>query len=152
MRYISWVGNLPHSMGMVGCPSLLHFYPLWVLHLLKRISFLPPNSRLFLLFSMEFLGEVWWPYWWALGEIYSEPYNYNSGMDSSMWSEGMRKLLSHLIIISCEFFEKPHPLVPYKYFKHLGMLLHPHSVCGFSPIKPSCHLAYEAWGGNGNMT
>lgn len=40
-------------------------------------------------------------------------------MDSIVWSEGMRKLISHLIIIPCEVFEKPHPLVSHKDFKHL---------------------------------
>ena len=147
MRYIWWVGSLPHSMGMADCPSLLHFYPLWVLHLLRNFIFatwlfslssflhgIPRGSVVTLLMSS--------------GVRHSEPSSYNSGMDSAVWSEGMSKFLSHLIIIPCEFFEKPHPLVCYKDFNHLGLLFYPHSVCGFSPIKPPCHLTYEAWGGN----
>ena len=65
-------------------------------------------------------------------------------MDSFVWSEGMEKFLSQLIIIPYEFFEKPHLVVSYKDLKHLGVLLYPHSVCGLSHIKPSYHLIYEA--------
>ena len=64
-------------------------------------------------------------------------------MDSSVWSEGENKFLSHLVIIPSEFFEKPHPIMSCEYFKHLGVLLDSHSVGGLSPIKPSYHLADE---------